>query len=536
MTNDTVQEANARARFEQSQQTEPEKARTLLANYFQCKEDPWYFLKHAVFTQDQVDRETPIKAFPADLEYLELFTRYWQKYNFLAVPKSRRMTLSWTAIALYTWDTLFHSGRFNGFVSKKEDDAADLVARAQFIYEHIPKHVIPEALLPKIRGKRMSKQPPVLDFEDINSKIQGFPMGSDQLRQFTLSGVLGDEAAFWPEAEHFYSSTKPTLDGGGRMTLISSRSPGFFKKIVFDQLDAIDLNFPEIPPAQVKRPMPGIEIWHNPRNKFCTMDIHYTAHPEKRSHEWRESVRLSMPSRQFSMEYEKSWSTYEGLAVYADFSKLSHVSAYGLTPQVGAPLLLGWDWGLTPACIVAQLIEGRLLIYKEFIGTNIGAVKFATQVWQNLRLTLTQWTHSRDSIISFIDPAGLAKSQVDERTCAQALRDAGFTRIEPGPIDFETRKQAVEYFLTRQTKDGPAFVLDPRETPVLTEGFTGGYRFSEKELDRESAKLRPIKDRYSHPHDALQYLAAGAVTKLSTFKITIPRPDYSFLKRTKETA
>ena len=520
-----------REKFAFDKFSDAEKARYQLAMRMTYATDPWRFLTDCVYTLDQVDPIHPVKPFPAHWKYLEFFARIWTKYKCIAVPKSRRMSMSWTCISLYLQDTILNPGRFNGFVSKKEDDAADLVERAEFIYRHIPEWRIPRALLPKLRNDRMSKQPPTLDFLDVNSKIQGFPMGADQLRQFTLSGLLGDECAFWEEAHKFYSGSKPTIDGGGRMTLISSRSPGFFKKIVFDQLDAIDLNFPEIPPVPPKYPMQGIEIWQNPKNKFLIFDCHYTANEGKRSPEWRDAIKQSMPARDFAMEYEKSWHTYEGLPVYADFSKQLHVSTTDLKPEPGLPLLLGWDFGLTPACILAQLQETRLIIFKEYIGTNIGITRFSEQVYNYIKTRYTTWTYNEDSILSFIDPAGFQRNQVDERTCSQALRDQGFKRIEPGPLDFESRKQAVEHFLVRQTQGMPCLLLDHRNTPTLIDGFAGGYRFNDSELERQSNKLRPIKDRYSHPHDALQYLAGGAKQKLKTYNLTIPSPQYGFTKR-----
>lgn len=444
--------------------------------------------------------------------------------------------MSWTCIPLYLHDTIFSRGRFNGLTSKKEDDAADLVGRAEFIYQHIPKHRIPRELLPKIKNGKMSKSPPIMEFEEIGSKLQGFPMGADQLRQFTLSGLLGDECAFWEDFMRFYSASKPTLDGGGRMTLISSRAPGGFKKVVFDQLDAKDLNFPELPPAPIKRPMEGIEIWTNPQNGFLVFDCHYSANPAKRGKTWVEAIRKSMPRRDFEMEYEKSWQTYEGLPVYGDFNKHSHVSTFGLTPKLGVPLLLGWDFGLTPACIVGQLCDGQLRILREYVGSNEGIIKFAGRVWQDFRIRYTAWTHSDDAIISFIDPAGFQKSQVDERTCAEGLRGEGFTRMEPGPVDWESRRQAVEHFLLRQTKDGSSLLLDPKECHTLIEGFAGGYRYNDRESTIESAKVRPLKDRYSHPHDALQYLAHGAAAKQKHYHLIVASPQYGFQKRTEKKA
>ncbi len=196
------------------------------------RQDPWLFLSTCVYTLDQVDMKTPVKKFPNYLDYLYVYTRIWQRYPKIAVPKSRRMIMSWTNIGLYLWDTMFHMGRFNGFVSRKEEAADELVRRAEFIYDHIPEHEIPRALLPTKHYKFCN-----LMFPEINSQIQGFPQGADQLRQFTFSGLLFDEMAFMENAQAAYSSSMPTLEGGGRFTGISSPAPGFFKMLVFDQLE-----------------------------------------------------------------------------------------------------------------------------------------------------------------------------------------------------------------------------------------------------------------------------------------------------------
>lgn len=509
--------------------TDPEKARAQVRARAKYARHPWAFLTDCVYTLDQVDSLHPIKPFPSDMEYLEFLTAVWLKHRLLAIPKSRRMTCSWNFISLYTHDTIFNSGRFNGFVSKKEDDAAELVSRAEFIYKHIPEWRIPKALLPKIKNDKMSKQPPLLEFEEISSKIQGFPMGSDQLRQFTLSGIFGDEAAFWPEAQKFYSASKPTTDGGGRMTLVSSRSPGFFKKIVFDKLDATDLTFKEVPPVPPKNPIIGVEVWKNPDNKFVIVDLHYTANPHKRSTEWREAVRRSMPIRDFLMEYEKSWQTYEGKPVYEDFNKTIHTVRGAIEPEPGVPLILGWDFGLTPACILAQLVGTQLRILEEFIETDGSIRKLAPRVWKHLRLNYAPWTYADDKIISFADPAGTQRAQTDEKTCFGVLQTEKFKKILPGPVDWESRKGAVEEFLIKVYGSGPALLISEDNCPVLIEGFSGGYQYPESALIIQADSLRPIKNKFSHPHDALQYVAAGAAGKQKSYGIVShSEPNYGF--------
>lgn len=530
-TLDSILERHQREHFAFKQLNPIEQQRFQIKARMHYAKNPWAFLSDCVYTLDQVNQDSPIKVFPSYLEYTEFLTRLWMREKRLAIPKSRRMICSWTFISLYTGDTIFNGGRFNAFVSKKEDDSGDLVGRAEFIYKNIPEWRIPRALLPALKNNKMSKQPPLLEFEEIHSKIQGFPQGSDQMRQFTLSGQLLDEWAFWEQAQASYSGALPTLDGGGRLTGISSRSPGFFKKIVFDQLDSPDLTFREVPPVKPETPLEGVEVWRNPRNGFVVVDLHYTADPRKRSPEWRESIRRSMPARDFAMEYERSWQTFEGKPVYDDFNKTIHVSTDELKPEPGLPLILGWDFGLTPACILAQLVGRRLIILAEFVETAGSISKLAPVVYQHLFTNYLPWLNGDDKLISYVDPAGFQKAQTDERTCVEVMKKCGFKTVKPGPVGWEARRKAVEDYLTKTYGEGPGFLLDESKCPILHEGFNGGYRYPEKAIEIEPTMIRPIKNKYSHPHDALQYLAAGATALIKAYGFKdIPVPHYGFQK------
>lgn len=204
----------------------------ILANLRRYREDPWEFCCDCVFTMDPQDRDKPIKPYPKHLDYLKLFTRVWQRDNLIAVPKSRRMFMSWQCVILYTWDTLFYEGRHNAFVSKKELDADSLLDRSKFILDNIPKDKLPTECLPKFK-----KTYTLLDFPEMLSKIQAFPSGADQLRMHGFSGILNDEMAFQDDAHEMYSASFPTIENGGRLTAISSPAKGFFHDLVFDQLD-----------------------------------------------------------------------------------------------------------------------------------------------------------------------------------------------------------------------------------------------------------------------------------------------------------
>lgn len=491
-----------------------------LENYKRYRNDPWAFLTECVYTLDQVDKNEPKKLFP-DKDYLKFYCRLWEAYPLLAVPKTRRMTMSWATIGLYTWEAIFQRGRFTAFVSKKEDDANELVKRAKFIVDNLGAK-IPRDLIPRYRDKFC-----LLEFIDTESRIQGFPQGADQLRQFTFSGIFGDESAFWEKAQEFYAASFPTIDGGGRMTLVSSPAPGFFKKLCFDAMDEVgDINVADYLP-EFKTPMQGVRVWTNSKNRFMILELHYMADPTKRDPSYKESIKNSMPVQEYLREYELHWDTFAGQPVYPEFNKSLHkVTQVEPGPMHGIPMLIGFDFGLTPAAVVGQYQDGQLIIFREYVEINMGAERFVPKVIADLRMRWPEFGDLKKDWRCFIDPAGLGRNDNNERSCAQTLALNGFSPA-PGPIQWEERRKAVVHWLQSLTPAGPSFQIWERGCPMLVKGFEGGYRFDDKNFEIEPSKIRPIKDYYSHPHDALQYLCHGVKSINAQLKRAIPRASYS---------
>jgi hypothetical protein len=56
------------------------------------------------------------------------------------------------------------------------------------------------------------------------------------------------------------------------------------------------------------------------------------------------------------------------------------------------------------------------------------------------------------------------------------------------------------------TDGKPTFQLDP-SCKVLRKGFNGGYHYKKIQGTEEKYTKEPTKNRWSHPHDALQYAA-----------------------------
>ncbi len=188
-----------------------------------------------------------------------------------------------------------------------------------------------------------------------------------------------------------------------------------------------------------------------------------------------------------------------GNRVYPEYDDAVHAVSAPLAPVSPSRLILGWDFGLAPACVVTQpLPEGRLLVLAELAGTSMGIRRFA-------RTTVVPYLQTRypgHSFASIGDPAGTARAQTDERTCMEELGKAGLPTHPARTNAFAARREAVASFLSRTAHGIPAFLLDPSCTG-LRQGFLGGYRFAEH-------SDRPEKNTYSHLHDALQYAALHA--------------------------
>jgi hypothetical protein len=193
----------------------------------------------------------------------------------------------------------------------------------------------------------------------------------------------------------------------------------------------------------------------------------------------------------------------DGKPVYPEFVDATHISAEKLVPYKGLPLLLGWDFGMTPACVIGQLSpKGQLRVLTELVAQDMGIRRFVTDVVKPYLAN----TYPGMKAVGIGDPAGAQRAQSDERTCFMELEAMGLPAIAAATNTFTARREAVSGFLRRTTDGSPGFLMDP-QCKVLRKGFNGGYKYERIQVSGEARyKEQPAKNSYSHPHDALQYL------------------------------
>ena len=176
-----------------------------------------------------------------------------------------------------------------------------------------------------------------------------------------------------------------------------------------------------------------------------------------------------------------------------------------LKATITQPIVIGIDFGLTPAAVFGQRTDkGRWNILNELVCFDMGVMRFS----ELLRGEIAK-NYKNFDIQIYGDPAGDFRSQTDERTPFQIMRQCGL-KAKPAPSnDVALRIEAVDSALSRLLDGKPGFLLD-KKCVNLKKGFNGGYHYRRLQVSGDRYDEKPLKNRYSHVHDALQYLMIGA--------------------------
>lgn len=200
----------------------------------------------------------------------------------------------------------------------------------------------------------------------------------------------------------------------------------------------------------------------------------------------------------------------QGKPVFMDhFNRELHVAKDKLVPVKSWATFIGLDFGLTPAAIIGQIAPiGQLRITDELVATGMGIERFITE--QLSPLLRSKYEGCEVQIVG--DPAGVQRSQTDERTCFQLLEEYGFNAQPAETNNSMARLEAVRWWLSRLVGKGqPAMLISPH-CKTLIKGYETGYSYRQLNVSGEEKYTEtPDKNRYSHPHDANQYLCLGAM-------------------------
>jgi hypothetical protein len=215
----------------------------------------------------------------------------------------------------------------------------------------------------------------------------------------------------------------------------------------------------------------------------------------------------------------KFGSTHDGRPIHPGFNEDLHMAKGTLLPLRGVPLLLGWDYGRTPACIVCQYLPtGQFRVLREYFCKSTDIRQFARNV-----VAPALYQQFRGMRIKSVgDPSGGNKHETSEDTCMTILLEEGIPTHGARTQEPVARRDALEEMFSRLVNGQPAILIDP-SCSMLRKGLSGAYCFKRLQVaGDERYKDTPDKNDWSHPCEALQYAALDVNSPLVESNIPVP--------------
>jgi len=248
----------------------------------------------------------------------------------------------------------------------------------------------------------------------------------------------------------------------------------------------------------------GVSIHKNPKNGFVVVGLDYFADPERRDPKWIQEQRQTLGIKRCAVEVERSWETFAGKGIYDKaFYKHLHITPTPISYNPLFPIFRGWDFGGNQSVAICQIIDGRLNVLDEMPNKGLNTRAFAPEVISYCNSRYGSDVHYLD----IVDPSAAWEGKTAEgKACTDVMREYDMLPIAAPTNDPQKRIDAVIELLMRLCPDGkPALQISPN-CQMLIRGFEGGYHYPEK-ITQAKRMDRPVKNLFSHIHDALQYVA-----------------------------
>jgi hypothetical protein len=468
-----------------------------------CRRNPWYFIIRWIYTKDEVnpDLSRRVRKFPPWM-YLKEFVNFIHDHRLTLVPKSRRMTVTWTVMAYMVWECLFHP-HCNSFTqSKKDEDAKDLIDKAAHMLKRLPKFIIEE--------KDFTTMSSMIKFHHNGSRIRAVPKGADIIRMHTATTIFFDEAAFNDEFEDSLKGALPSIEGGGKLIAVSSIQISTFFDYVNDEVDEEDEKdkITSSKKPEVFEPLYGLRYWQNLVNKFWVFEIHYNSHPFKDQRttlgqKWKAVEQEGKYGKNWNQEYELDIRAVYSSRIYPQFSWENNVEiAEDLTPEnipsdwtrymaldsgIGAPCACLWLAVEPPKEIDGKIYPGDWYVYDEYYKSNKTVAQTAKEILEN------EQEFTKNILVRYIDPATTKRNAVTGTTVRDEYAKCGLDFI-PANNDVVSGIRNVQNHLEPEGLHVPKLIF----LPHLKNTF--------KEFKKYKHKNKTPVKKNDHLMDCLRYL------------------------------
>lgn len=220
---------------------------------------------------------------------------------------------------------------------------------------------------------------------------------------------------------------------------------------------------------------------------------------------------------------ESQWGTSNaGQAVFRRaFHAPTHVR--DITPIINPmrPVIIGLDFGRTPAALIAQVdTMGRTIIFQELVTEDSGLPAFIEDRLKPILLG-DPYAGKRSFVVA--DPSGNQRSQLSEQNAFGLLKELGLLAYPASTNAIGPRLSSVERMMRSTIGGEPALQISRTGCPTLIQALGNKYRYRRKrdgQFEDVPEKLHP----WSDIADALGYLALGVAANLSGRVLLRDRP------------
>ncbi|MDD3885157.1 MAG: hypothetical protein PHW66_09560 [Gallionella sp.] len=193
-----------------------------------------------------------------------------------------------------------------------------------------------------------------------------------------------------------------------------------------------------------------------------------------------------------------------GKPVHPMFNRDVHVAKSVLIPNKQLLLLIGADFGRTPAMVLKQQDAFGRVLTLDNISTFGMAIETAIET---KLLPLLRQKYDGFDIAVTGDPSGNAGGQAEEASCADIFRRyrrKGISKVKLAWSNSPVHRQgATDHFLSMLVQRGmPAYLIDPNCTDLIR-ALGGGYQFKKTKDGRNSEDVDKNDD--SHLGEANEY-------------------------------
>lgn len=195
-----------------------------------------------------------------------------------------------------------------------------------------------------------------------------------------------------------------------------------------------------------------------------------------------------------------------GKPVHPRYIDSLHCQDIDFTPSPDRPIILGFDWGRTPACaFLQQGALGGWVCFDEFLADDMSAMTFAPELAKHIRKHYQGFEFK-----GWGDPSGSNKGQGTDDTPFDIMNSAGIPCDPTESNNPLKRRAAVEVPLRDVGMDGrPRLIILPK-AKTIRKGLAGGFCYKRVMIaGDERYHDEPDKNKYSHPVEALEYALQG---------------------------